>query len=151
MRHFLLALTLAAGGLAWAQTAPAPLQSWNLENCRAGGAAVSSIRAGQTHSCDLNIVSVRAGAAPSSAVFRYELEYQEGGQTRRIRIESADTWRSGAGGSIRFVQRGNRMTFTLPINVRRREDRQYTAITVSAELTFPDGSRRRVYDTLPVR
>lgn len=152
MNNFAVALALLAGGFAVAQgSRPAPLQSWNLENCRAGGAVQAAVRAGQPHTCELRVTTVREGPAPVSATFRYQLEYQEGGQTRRIAVESADVWRAGTAGTIRLAHSGRTMTFSLPVSVRRRDDRAYTALTVSAELVFADGSRQRVYDTVPVR
>ena len=96
------------------------------------------------------IETVPNGAAPSSATFSYELEYVEGGRSGKLTLDTRDTWRAGADGPILHRVEGNRLIFNLPLNVRARAERRYTSINVTANVTFSNGSSKRVYEKLPV-
>lgn len=114
------------------------------------GAARTSLRAGVTHRCELVIDTLGGGINPVAAEFRYELEYREGGQTRKLTLDTVDRWNPSST-NIRFRREGNRYIFELPLNVRARAERTYTSLNVTARLVFPDGTSKQVYEPLPVR
>ncbi|MFC6592695.1 hypothetical protein ACFP81_12295 [Deinococcus lacus] len=125
---------------------------WFFTTCTdtASGAVRSQLRAGQTHRCQLVIETVPNGAQPVRAEFSYELEYQEGGRTQKLTLETRDVW-NGQGGPVLFRQDGSSLIFNLPLNVRSRAERRYTSLNVTADVTFSNGSSKRVYEKLPVQ
>ncbi len=126
---------------------------WYFTTCRdaASGAVRTGLVAGQAHLCDLVIETLPNGAQPVSAVFRYELEYREGGRAGKLTLDSVDTWPPSTGPVTKFRQDGDQLIFTLPLNVRARSNRVYTSINVTATVNFSNGSSKRVYEPLPVK
>ncbi|GGM06685.1 hypothetical protein GCM10010841_13680 [Deinococcus aerophilus] len=134
-------------------TAAPKFTRWYFTTCRDTGigAVRTGLVAGRAHLCDLVIETVPNGAQPVGATFRYELEYREGGRTGKLMLETTDVWPSSGGAVIAFRQNGNNLIFTLPLNVRARADRVYTSINVTANVTFSNGSSKKVYEPLPVK
>lgn len=126
---------------------------WYFTTCRdaTSGAVRSGLVAGRAHTCDLVIDTVPNGARPISAEFRYELEYREGSRSGKLTLDGVDRWSVAGGTPTRLRQSGTQLIFTLPLNVRARTDRVYTAINVTATINFDNGSSKRVYEPLPVR
>lgn len=125
---------------------------WYFTTCRdAGSGAVrTGLLAGRAHLCDLVIETVHNGAQPVSATFSYELEYREGNVVGKLKLDTVDRWPAVTGPVTRYRASGNQLIFTLPLNVRARPDRLYTSINVTAEVLFSNGSRKKVYEPLPV-
>ncbi|GHG05289.1 hypothetical protein GCM10017783_17300 [Deinococcus piscis] len=125
---------------------------WYFTTCTdtASGAVRTQLRAGQTHRCQLVIETVPNGAKPVSATFTYELEYVEAGRSGKLQLNTRDVWQAGGSGPILHRTEGNRLIFNLPLNVRARPERRYTSINVTANLSFDNGSSKKVYEKLPV-
>ena len=152
-------------GTGAASRTPAPLPSgtraaeapkftrWYFTTCRdaSSGAVRTGLLAGRAALCDLVIETIPNGARPVSATFHYELEYREGGRTGKLPLTADDHWPPSGGPVTRFRNEGSNLVFTLPLNVRVRSERVYTSINVTAEITFNNGSVKRVYEPLPVR
>ncbi|MDO4264262.1 MAG: hypothetical protein Q4C67_08685 [Deinococcus sp.] len=125
---------------------------WYFTTCTdtGSGAVRSQLRAGQTHRCQLVIETVPNGAAPIGATFTYELEYVEAGRSGKLQLTTRDVWQAGSDSSIRHRTEGSRLIFNLPLNVRARPERRYTSINVTANVTFDNGSSKKIYEKLPV-
>lgn len=115
------------------------------------GAIRSNLVAGRAHLCELVIETTPNGARPLNAEFRYELEYREGGVSKKLTLDSVDRWSSSGGGLAKFRQEGSRLVFTLPLNVRARAERVYTTIGVVGTVNFDNGSSKRVYEPLSIK
>lgn len=132
---------------------PAPkFTEWYFTTCRDAttGVARAGLLAGRTHLCDLVIETVPNGLQPVSAEFRYELEYREGSAAGKLILPGIDRWTAGSTG-VKFRQDGNRLVFTVPLNVRARANRVYTSINVTGNIIFNNGTSKRVYEPLPIR
>lgn len=93
-------------------------------------------RAGRT--CVIRWVkTVPNGTQPVAAEFRYELEYRENGRVGKLTLPVVDRWPSSSGSVTRLRLEGNRLIFTLPLNV-------------TGKITFSNGSRKSMYEPLPV-
>lgn len=139
------------GGSSGSSEAPRFTQ-WYFTTCTdtASGAVRSQLRAGQTHRCQLVIETLPNGATPVSAAFTYELEYIEGGRSGKLTLDTRDLWRAGTDGPILQRTEGNRLIFNLPLNVRLRSERRYTSLNVTANVTFSNGTSKKIYEKLPV-
>lgn len=129
------------------------LTRWYFTTCRdeKTGKNQTGLVAGQPARCELVVETVPNGATLTSARFRYELEYQEGGRKGKLKLDGVDYWPASAySGVAEFSKRGNNLVFQLPLAVRARTDRVYTSINVTGELNF-GGDIKRVYEPLPVR
>lgn len=126
---------------------------WYFTTCRdaSSGAVRTGLRAGRAHLCDLVIETVPNGAQPVSATFSYELEYREGNAVGKLKLDTLDCWPATTGPVTRYRASGSQLIFTLPLNVRARPDRVYTSINVTADILFSNGSRKKVYEPLPVQ
>lgn len=126
---------------------------WYFTTCRdeASGRTQTGLVAGRAARCELVVETVPNGSRLTSAKFRYELEYKEGGRMRTLKLDGVDYWPASAyGGTAEMSERGNNLVFQLPLAVRARPDRVYTSINVTGELNF-GGDVKRVYEPLPVR
>lgn len=141
------ALPRPASGLA----AP-KFSQWYFTTCRDAdsGAVRAGLLAGRAHLCDLVIETVPNGNSPTSARFSYELDYRENGQAGKLKLDGSDVWQSGDGGNVQFRREGQKLIFTLPLNVRVRSNRVYTSLNVTGTLNF-GGVSKNVYEPLPVR
>lgn len=143
-----------ASGSASSRSGKAPkFNRWYFTTCRdeKTGKNQTGLVAGRPARCELVVETVPNGATLSSARFRYELEYQEGGRKGKLKLDGVDYWPASAyGGTAEMSERGNNLVFQLPLAVRARPDRVYTSINVTGELNF-SGDVKRVYEPLPVR
>ncbi|EYB69652.1 hypothetical protein DEIPH_ctg004orf0181 [Deinococcus phoenicis] len=138
----------AGFGTAWAGVNGC--ESFGSSSSTAPSAARVGLLAGRAHLCDLVVETVPNGARPVSAEFRYELEYRDSTGAGKLTLPGVDHWPPAGGTVTRFRQEGNRLIFTLPLNVRDRTDRVYTSLNVTGRITFSNGSSKNVYEPLPV-
>jgi hypothetical protein len=154
----------ACGGASGVSTArpstPSPAQSsgvvpkftqWYFTTCR--DAQTNTVRAGliagRAHLCDLVIETIPNGSLPDSATFSYELEYRENGQAGKLKLSGTDGWQA-EGNNVNFRREGQKLIFTLPLNVRIRSNRVYTSLNVIGALNY-GGVVKKVFEPLPVR
>ncbi|ADY26775.1 hypothetical protein Deipr_1637 [Deinococcus proteolyticus MRP] len=143
----LLALLLPT---AQAQTAP-KFNQWYLQLCSVGGnAGLNYVVAGYQNYCALTIKVTPNGAVPVKAVFSYELEWTEGGRPRKVALPGKDIWTPHGGGDVVMEVDTYQYDVFLPLNVRNRPDRQYTAINVIGNFTFSNGSTKKIFEKINV-
>ncbi|ULH13964.1 hypothetical protein MF271_01135 (plasmid) [Deinococcus sp. KNUC1210] len=123
---------------------------WNFTACTSQGRLTSALTAGQASVCGFTVNFIPNGAAAISAEFRYELEYVENGVKGKLTLDGVDRWAAGGGGNISAQVFSNRIAFQLPLNVRLRAARRYTAINVIGTIVFDNGGSKRVYEPLTV-
>jgi hypothetical protein len=149
------ARSLPAGPVASASSAAAPkFTRWSFTTCRevGSGAVRAGLVAGRAHLCELVIETLANGAVPVGAEFRYELEFRENGVLGKLTLDAVDRWPfTGSGPATTFHSQGDRLIFTLPLNVRVRPERVYTSINVTALVRFSNGSSKQVFEPLPIR
>ena len=126
---------------------------WYFTNCTDAktGAVSTTLVTGRAMNCQFVIETLPNGARPVRAEFSYELEYPQGGATRKLALTSTDVWTMGGTSPIKHRVDGSRLVFTVPLNVRERADRPYTALGVIGTVVFNNGASKRVYEPLPVR
>ncbi len=126
---------------------------WYFTTCQDAqtGDVNAALQLGRLQQCQLNIETVPNGARPVNATFTYELEYQEGGATQKFAIDAPDQWPSTGEPATTFREQGDSLIFTLPLTVKDRPDRRYTSINATGEITFDNGSRKKVYEKLPIQ
>ncbi|WP_291424862.1 serine/threonine protein kinase [Deinococcus sp.] len=136
-----------------AATSAPTFSKWYFTTCQdvQTGDVNAALQLGRLQQCQLNIETVPNGAKPVSATFTYELEYQEGGATQKFAIDAPDQWPSTGEPVTTFREQGDSLIFTLPLTVKDRPDRRYTSINATGELTFDNGSRKKVYEKLPIQ
>lgn len=146
----LLALTVLTMPTAQAQAAP-KFNQWYLEGCVSGGYYGSSyVVPGRENYCSLVVNVTPNGALPVKAVFTYELEWAQGGRTQKLTLPGKDVWTPHASGDVELYVDNYRYNISLPINVRNRPDRVYTAINVIGNFTFSNGSTKRIFEKINV-
>ena len=145
---FVLALTLPFAA-AEAQTAP-KFNQWYLEGCGSNGIGNAYVYAGYEQTCVISVKVTPNGAVPVRAVFSYELEWVQGGRAQKLALSSKDIWTPHGGGSVYLDVSNYSYWIAVPINVRARADRQYTAINVVGNLTFSNGSTKKIFEKIPV-
>ncbi|WP_425146786.1 hypothetical protein [Deinococcus sp.] len=141
-------------------SAPAPLSSasgaptlirWYFTGCTSPLGTTSWLPLGQAARCTLQVETAPTGRQVISASFEYELEYRVGAASFKTSIPGRDTYARSGGGNIVFGSAVGTLSFGLPLSVRARTDRRYTAINAIGTLVFDDGSSKRVYEPLLVR
>lgn len=110
----------------------------------------TGILAGRPYQCELVIETHLYNVSLVSAVFTYELEYNERGVTKKIKLKTPDKWPSKTS-DVFFSQGEGKLSFMLPINVRSRKDRKYHNINVIGTFKFNDGSKKRIIEPLPIK
>lgn len=125
---------------------------WYFGACRdkQTGKSNTGLLSGRDQLCELTIETAGNLPQPQAAGFQYELEYREGGRSGKFRLDGTDRYSAQGGGNVAFRREGNKLVFTLPLNVRKRSGRVYTSINVIGDIAFAGGSKR-VYEPLPIR
>ena len=62
----------------------------------------------------------------------------------------ASRWPSGEEPAPAFETDGSRLTFTLPLTVKAREERTYRSINATGVIQFDNGATKTVYEKLPI-
>lgn len=125
---------------------------WYFTTCQdaATGLQQTGLSLGRLQRCQLVIETTPNGAQPVSALFTYELEYEEGGETQKFVIDAPDQWPSPSEPATTYEGRGDTLIFTLPLAVKDRAERRYTQINATGEIRFDNGSSKKVYEKLPI-
>ncbi|GHF92742.1 hypothetical protein GCM10017783_00700 [Deinococcus piscis] len=145
----LVAALAACLPCAQAQTAP-KFNQWYLEGCGVQDAGNNYVVAGYQQICIIKVNVTPNGALPVKAVFSYELEWTQGGRPQKLTLPGKDVW-TPHGRSDAYVEVGTYHYFIgLPLNVRARADRQYTAINVIGTFTFSNGSTKKLFEKINV-
>ena len=128
---------------------------WHFGDCGDDetGRVATGLTRGRLQYCPLVINTVPNGAQPVQAEFNYELEYpDEYGTTQKFAIDAPDHWPPAPDQpTTKFRQDGDNLIFILPLIVKDRADRPYNSINVTGEIIFDNGSRKKVYEKLPVQ
>ncbi|WP_295814278.1 serine/threonine-protein kinase [uncultured Deinococcus sp.] len=132
-------------------TAP-KFSQWYFTTCQddATSDVHTGLHLGRLQRCALVIETEPNGAAPVSATFSYELEYTEDGESVKKPIAVASRWPSGEEPAPAFETDGSRLTFTLPLTVKAREERTYRSINATGVIQFDNGATKTVYEKLPI-
>ncbi|MFC6617937.1 hypothetical protein [Deinococcus radiophilus] len=147
---FAAALSLIAAVPAQAQTAP-KFNQWYLQLCMTrSGTPLNYVVAGLPNYCALTVKVTPNGAVPVKAVFTYELEWAQGGKLQKLALPGQDVWTPHGGGDIDIEVEDYEYSIYLPIHVRHRPDRQYTAINVIGNFTFSNGSTKKIFEKIDV-
>ena len=130
---------------------PTKLLRWYFTGCASARGSTAFLPLGMPARCTLQVDTVSTGHTVISASFEYELEYKVGAASFKTRVPGRDSYARSGSGNIVVGQTSTTLRFTLPLNVRARSDRRYTAINAIGTLVFDDGSSKRVYEPLAVR
>lgn len=133
-----------------AQAAP-KFNQWYLEGCMVGDSdLLPYVVAGRENYCAFTVKITPNGALPIKAVFSYELEWAQGGRTEKLALPGKDVWTPHGGGAAHLEVNNYNYSIFLPINVRNRADRVYTAINVIGNFTFSNGSTKKIFEKINV-
>ena len=130
---------------------PVKLLRWYFTGCTSARSTTAFLPVGIPARCTLQVDTADTGHTVISASFEYELEYRVGAASFKVTVPGRDSYARNGGGNIVTAQTSTTLRFTLPLNVRARPDRRYTAINAIGTLVFDDGSSKRVYEPLAVR
>ena len=168
MKIILSLLTLGLLGSAFAQTR---LLSWDMSNCSdAQGSYVNFdpdgqvVMPGLTRSCYLKVNSVPYNSEIVRADFQYELIYKDNffgpSLEKKIILPGTDTvmydGRSAQGveliqdWSVQDSSSVHTAWFYLPLSINAQSRVRYTYVGMKGVLIFSDGTRKQVYQRLPI-
>ena len=147
-RTLLLSAAALVLGTAHAQT-PTKFNQWYLEGC-GNYENRNYVAAGVPDTCWLTVKVTPNGAVPVRAVFTYELEWAQGGKTQKLALPGKDVWTPHGDSDVALDVSNYRYDIALPIHVRARSDRQYTAINVIGNFTFSNGSTKKIFEKIDV-
>lgn len=136
--------TLGATGLE-----PLQIQAVEFAGCTSQQGDSDSLLAGVASRCTLRVSYTGRAGQLNSARFTYGLEFNQGQEVLSIDVPGEDQW-SNSGGNTTLSQDVGRWTFTLPLNVRKREDRAYHTLVVRAELSGINRQNLRFVAKIPV-